>query len=142
MKPDQPAIDVAQLMERVRRNVEEKRKAGIYKDDGWAGSLRYGSGIAAPGDQLALLRTSARVDLEGEAIQSHRPVAGALIVALKRFSRYWVRKYTDPLFLRQGTFNSEAVNAVTALQREVEELKSELDRLKARLEEPERREKQ
>lgn len=124
-------VDVDQIMDRVRRTVEEKRRAGIYRDDDWTEAFHYGAAAPSGSDGFGLLRASARVELEGEPIRSHRPVAGALVMALKRFSRYWVRKYTDPLFLRQGTFNTETVNAVAALRREVEELREEVARLKS-----------
>lgn len=127
-------VNVEELMARVRSAVEEKRRAGIYRDDDWPGGNQFYPGPTSGDDHLALLRSAARVDLEGEPIQSHRPLAGLAVMALKRFSRYWVRKYTDSLFLRQSTFNAETVSALAALRREVDELRGEVARLKAQVE--------
>ena len=127
-------VNVEELMARVRSAVEEKRRAGIYRDDDWPCDSQFHPGPSAGDDQLALLRSAARVDLEGEPIQSHRPLAGLVVMTLKRFSRYWVRKYTDSLFLRQSTFNAETVSALANLRREVDELRAEVTRLKAQVE--------
>ncbi len=130
-EPEAEPVDVEALMERVRRAVEEKRRAGVYREDDWPSDLHYGAPAQPGRDGLGLLRAAARVDLDGEAIRSHRPFSGAVVMAIKRFTRYWVRKYTDPLFLRQAAFNAESVNALAALKSEVEELREEVARLKA-----------
>jgi hypothetical protein len=74
------------------------------------------------------------IDLKGEPIRSHRPVLGIAIKSFKKFTRYWVRKYTDALFLRQNWFNQESVAATDLLIRHVEELEQKVDDLNRRLE--------
>lgn len=136
--------DVEALMVGIRARAEEKRRRGIYRDEDWLPWSSGGSGgpgpgggggLSAPGasspERLAALRASARVDLDGEAIASHRALTGRLLVFLKRASRWWVRKYTDILFLRQGAFNAEAAAAVADLRAEIDALKAEVAGLRA-----------
>lgn len=128
-------IDIEQLMSEIRRNVAEKRKAGIYTDEGlppWTGFLRPGDVPFSLDDQIRLLEAMARPPLDGDPISSHRPVYGSLIVAAKRFFRYWTRKYTDGMFLRQQQFNGEAVATIRTLRKQVDELRAEVEELRAR----------
>ncbi len=131
--PAGEGVNVEDLMARVRKAVEEKKRMGIYRDDEWCVELPHGTVPQAGTDSLTLLRSSAHVDLDGEPIQSHRALTGTVVMAVKRFTRYWVRKYTDPLFLRQSAFNAESVNTLASLRREVDELRSEVNRLKNQL---------
>lgn len=126
------ALDVEQIMAEIRQAVEEKRRAGIYDTElpQLAGFLRPGSSELGLDDQINLLAACAQMDLEGEPISSHRPVTGAIIVGFKRFFRFWTRKYTDGLFLRQSHFNTEAVSTIRDLRREVENLRREVAELR------------
>jgi hypothetical protein len=128
--------DVAALMHEIRRRVAEKRRAGLYADD----QLPAGLTAATPGTtagsalsperHISAMRGAAQVDLAGEPIRSHRPVTGAFIKTWKRFTRFWIRRYTDPLFLRQSYFNAEATAAAEALLREIRQLRHELEALR------------
>jgi hypothetical protein len=128
-----PSINVEEIMAQVRRNVASKKKANIYKDEPWlppGGQLHASDGAFGVDDHLVLLRSAGRLDLEGEAVKSHRPFAGMFIKAAKKFSRFWVRKYTDVLFLRQSYFNAEAIAVLTAMKKRIEELEAEVERLR------------
>ncbi|MBN1478237.1 hypothetical protein JXA47_15890, partial [Candidatus Sumerlaeota bacterium] len=78
-------------------------------------------------ERLALLTTYARPLLEGEAISSHRPIVGRLVVAWKRFTRFWIRRYTDTIFLRQQMFNEEVSHLLQELTEEVRALREEIE---------------
>ena len=69
------------------------------------------------------MEAAARVDLEGEPITSHRPVTGSIIKFVKRQTRFWIRKYTDPILLRQTMFNVELLKTVRELRTELDELR-------------------
>ncbi|MBX7246457.1 MAG: hypothetical protein K1X53_13250 [Candidatus Sumerlaeaceae bacterium] len=132
---DEP-LDVAAIMAQIRRQVAEKKRTGIYPDD--PGPVRSRPALPDFGAQQPFevhyeaMRSAAHIDLAGEPISSHRPVTGNFIVAVKRFTRFWIRRYTDSLFMRQSYFNAEAANTIAALRREIEDLRAELDAVKAK----------
>lgn len=133
--PAQPP-DVAAIMNEIRRRVAEKRRAGLYNEPPLPAAMAAAappadSGTAlSPERHISAMRGAAHADLEGEPIRSHRPVTGPFIKAWKRFTRFWIRRYTDALFLRQSYFNSEATAAAEALLREVRELRREIEALR------------
>ncbi|MGB9692196.1 MAG: hypothetical protein ACPL7D_08505 [Candidatus Sumerlaeaceae bacterium] len=127
-------LDVEQLMAEVRALVQEKRASKLY-DEPATGSMQARSSFGAEwvtsvGEELDLLRAAARLALEGEPIRSHRPRIGRLIIAWKKFVRFWVRKYTDAIFLRQSFFNTKVVATLERLEQRVERLENELDLLR------------
>ena len=127
-------IDTEQLMREVRAKVAEKRRANIYGDEAfepWAAFVQPGDPGLAMEHRLAYLEGCGKIDLTGEAIKSHRPILGRFLIAIKKFTRYWVRKYTDALFMRQAHFNSEAAGALKAMNEEVQFLRREVEELRA-----------
>jgi hypothetical protein len=119
------AIDVAAIMETIRKRIAQKQQAGLYR-----GLPRLALDAPPPPgavrraeERLALVKMCARQSLEGEPISSHRPFVGSVLVAWKRFTRFWVRRYTDPLFLRQQMFNEEVAALLEELTAEVKALR-------------------
>jgi hypothetical protein len=120
-------VDVRQIMAQIRQRVEQQRNANAYPPDVWAVSsrpVRPSSMAGSLAEHLSSMQQAATVDVLGEPIRSHRPVAGFFIKMFKKFTRYWVRKYTDSLFLRQSYFNAETVAAMEAMRQEIEELRA------------------
>jgi hypothetical protein len=132
-------LDVSEIMREVRELARSRAAAGgdDYHEPMAAGTpARSGFGaewVTTVGEQLDLLRAAARLQLEGDPIRSHRPRLGRVIVAWKKFVRYWVRKYTDALFLRQSFFNSQVVGALEQLQQRVDALEDEVAALREAL---------
>ena len=131
------AINVEDLMARIRGSIEEKKESRIYRQDAL---LAQGVGLLRPGesnknlrDHLGLLKHLAPLDLEGDPIVSHRALTGRAIRWAKKLTRFWVRKYTDGLFARQSHFNAELVEALAELNRQIEEQKAENQRLREQL---------
>lgn len=127
----EPEVDISALMDEVRQSVREKKAAGIYRDEDIA--LPPDFRIFLPpdeNDRFALLRAIGHLDLEGDPITSHRPVVGTVVKGTKRTVRYWVRKYTDGVFLRQNQFNAGVVQEMEQLRRKVDDLTEELEKLK------------
>lgn len=87
--------------------------------------------VTTAGEQMDLLRAVARLDLQGEEYRSHRPWLGPFIVAWKKFVRFWVRKYTDGIFLRQSFFNTQVLSALDNIQQRLDSLEEEVERLRA-----------
>jgi hypothetical protein len=115
------AIDARAIMETVRRRVAEKQRAGVYRGlPRLALQTPPPPGAARRADErLALVQMWARQSLEGEPISSHRPIVGRFVVAWKRFTRFWIRRYTDSLFLRQQMFNEEVAALLQELSEEI-----------------------
>lgn len=124
-----PAIDVQAIMAEIRQRIAEKQQAGLYR-----GLPRLALDTPPPPgavrrmeERLALLRAYARPSLEGEPIASHRPVVGRLVVAWKKFTRFWVRRYTDTVFLRQQMFNEEVASLLEEAMAELRSLREQIE---------------
>ncbi len=133
-----PAINVEDIMSRIRQSIAEKKRARLIRYDAFlaqgADPLPLSDSTRNLADHLALLQMAGRMDLEGEPIVSHRPIAGVLITLAKRISRFWIRKYTDGVLAKQNYFNSEAVRLLSEMNRRIEALESETARLRAEIE--------
>ena len=126
-------IDVEELKERIRKSIEEKKKSQVYIEEPWMlqdisqPQLRLDMKRAS--DTLAMLKIAGRLDLEGEPISSHRMFSGHFIKFMKRSTRFWIRKYTDAIFFKQNHFNLEIVNVISQMNEQIQDLKSENERL-------------
>ena len=128
------AIDVDDLMARIRKSIAEKKKSRVYRQDALLSQgidvLQLNQVNKGLADHLALLKYAARIDLEGEQISSHRPLMGIVIKWAKRLTRFWIRKYTDSIFTKQNHFNAEVISVLSELNHQLEELKAENERLR------------
>mgnify|MGYP000856281241 FL=1 len=128
-------IDVAAVMNEVRRRVAQKRTEGIYPPEE----------KSVPEVQLAVenspayedvmwrietMRSIARLNLDGEPILSHRPILGYFLIRWKKFMRFWTRRYTDSLFLQQSRYNTESSATIASLLEEINQLRAEVNALK------------
>ncbi|MBN1515320.1 hypothetical protein JXA32_02000 [Candidatus Sumerlaeota bacterium] len=131
------AINVDDLMERIRTSIDNKKKSQIYIEEPWMMQditrPHTGMGTQRTADMLAMLRIAGRLDLEGEKITSHRRLWGSLIVALKRITRFWVRRYTDAIFFKQNHFNLQIVDVLAQMNQQLNEVKQENEQLKAHI---------
>lgn len=128
-------FDVERIMAEVRQLVEKRKQERIYEEpkSAEARSTFGAEWVTTVGEQLDLLRAAARLELQGDPIRSHRQFTGRFIVAWKKFVRFWVRKYTDAIFLRQSFFNSQVVAAVEKLEQRIDALEDEVALLRAQL---------
>ncbi|MCX7626235.1 MAG: hypothetical protein N2Z21_08505 [Candidatus Sumerlaeaceae bacterium] len=135
-------FDVERIMAEVRQLVAQRKQERIYEEPKSAEArCAFGAEwVTSVGEQLDLLRAAARLELQGDPIRSHRPFSGRFIVAWKKFVRFWVRKYTDAIFLRQSFFNSQVVAAVEKLEQRIDALEDEVALLRAQLNEVTREE--
>jgi len=130
-------LDVQSIMRRIRESIEAKRASGLLRDEPWLsqrldianlpGSARRNA------DRLALLQMAGRLELEGDPIRSHRPLLGPVINLVKRVSRFWIRKYTDQIFIRQAHYNAELLDILSDLVRENQRMEKRLSVLEKRL---------
>ena len=130
-------LDVDEIMQEVRELARSKGHV-VEREDvlGGASEARSNFGaewVTTVGEQLDLLRAAAQLELRGEPIRSHRPFLGRFIIAWKKFVRFWVRKYTDAIFLRQSFFNSQVVGALDQLRQRIDVLEEEVAALRKQL---------
>lgn len=123
------AIDSKEVMAELRRRIQEKQDAGLYE-----GVPRLALDAPPPlgakrrfEESIAVLEMYARHDLVGPPIRSHRPSTGWFVVKWKKFVRFWVRRYTDQIFIQQHLFNEEAIALMRDMHREIQALRSQLD---------------
>lgn len=128
-------LSVDEIMEAVRKNVRRKKAQGVYSDDDIqeVAGARLQSGTAEDTDevvrQVRLLRRD--YDFTSAArITSHRPVWGAVIVAVKKLGVSAAGFLAKPMLERQVSFNFHLIDAIELLAGEVKALKAENARLK------------
>ncbi len=134
MERDEKKVTSEELMKEVRQRVEQKIEDGTYskRPPQFPETLPYSmlrKQKTESDEAYNMLHTHAEIPLEGAPIHSHRKVAGWLIVGIKKFFRYWTRKYTDWLFARQINFNYQVADMLTGLKDRIARLEEKIDEL-------------
>ena len=138
-------LNVVEVMARIRSDIADERKSPACHNDSLLSQgtdlLRLDGSCATIAERLLSLQHLARTDLQGEPIVSRRPIVGFLIKLAKRISRWCIRKYTDGLFARQSNLNAELVSVLSEMNRQIEQLRAEIERLKKERQSPPESEK-
>lgn len=134
-------IDVKQLMETIRKNIERKKREGIITDEklAEAEALKIGSN-PDKSDFIKSYITTARIisDIDIEHYKFgippflNKPVLGHMVLAFKKFIRRFLRFHTRGIFNQQVDFNRHMVQLVEALYNQVEELTEEIEKLRGK----------
>jgi hypothetical protein len=129
-------VDVAAVMEEIRRTVEAKKAAGAYDDPRIARAERLNVDRLKDEDAfvdfyLESLHHIFLVDINDFPIRTHRGILGAPIVLLKKTIWKLLKFYTYRLFTQQNQINGQMVGAVDGLNRKVNR---RLERIEERLE--------
>lgn len=125
-----------ELLARARAAVEEKTRRGVYSIDlrmrlAEPLDVRPDPSFAAGPAWNEALRTA---DVSADPpIVSTRPVVGALIRALKRAVSRSLRWYVGPVAAQVTSHNRAVVEVLDAHNREIVELRREVDRLRRRV---------
>ncbi len=126
--------DVKEIIKDIKNRIEEKKKAGIYINEPELEQnnkvFNHNFSSLCIDEKIEILNFLSSIDLEGEKITSHRPVLGLFIKSVKKFFRFWTRKYTDTIFSKQSQFNSETVELLTKISNDLEMLKKEMENIK------------
>ena len=135
-------VDVAAIMDEIRRTVERKRAAGAYDDERIARAERLNIERLKDEDAfvdfyLESLHHIFQVDINDFPIRTHRGWLGVPIVVLKKTIWNLLRFYTYRLFTQQNQINGQMVGAVDGLNRKVnrrlEKIEERLTRIEAAL---------
>jgi len=132
-----PAINVEEIMGRIRHTIAEKKKSRVCRQDAL---LSQGTDLfrldtsKSVTSRLALLNFTASLNLEGQPIVSHRPLVGFAIRFAKQLWRRMTRTYTDAIFAEQSRFNAEMTTAVSDLHQQLQEQRAENQRLRELIE--------
>lgn len=134
-------INVEDIMKEIRSTIAQKKKMGIYSEDEIeeVSKLKletYADSAEIDTMLLTYLRDENRMwnISSSYRIQSHRGIAGQLIVMVKRLVRPFVRLYTDHIVERQAQLNLYTVHILHNLVREITRLGIENTQLRHRLE--------
>jgi len=139
-------IDVADIMERIRSRIAEKRKSGIYTEEGIAELadakiMEFAEEADIDSILLERLRSpdhSWNIS-PSYVITTHRTGSKAkLIVMLKKFVRPFVRLYTDHIIGRQAQINQYFAHIIHNIVRETTRSQIRQDAMQARLDRLER----
>ncbi|MBN1878492.1 hypothetical protein JW823_00095 [bacterium] len=139
-------IDVQKIMEQIRERIAQKRKAGVYTDEGIAELcdariMQYAEEAEIDSVLLERLRSpdnSWNIS-PSYVIMTHRSgVSAKTIVWIKKLVRPFIRLYTDHIIGRQAQINLYFAHLVHNLVREVTRQQISHDALTARIERLER----
>lgn len=132
MNEKKSKIRTEDLIATIKENIKAKQASGEYKSQPPVFPEVLPFSIMHlnnehPGERYGNLYRQAELPLEGNPIQSHRKFLGWIIVALKKYSRFWTRKYTDGLFAQQTNYNYKVADILADLERRIEHLEERLE---------------
>ncbi len=129
-----PGIDVKNIMTEIKSRIAAKQKNGTYlKGDDVVQLEEIENKLKDVGDlskKLIRLHSLSSLDLEGDPIVSHRKVWGPVIKFFKKTTRFWTRKYTDPIFFKQNNLNVNIVDCLMDLSIRLNQIEKEINILK------------
>jgi len=139
-------IDVAEIMERIRERIAEKRKSGVYTEEGIAELtdakiMEFAEEADIDSVLLERLRSpdhSWNIS-SSYVITTHRTGPKAkMIVMLKKLVRPFIRLYTDQIIGRQAQINQYFAHIIHNIVRETTRSQIRQDAMQARVDRLER----
>ena len=138
MADEQDKLTTDSLMKGIRNEIQ----AGIERGDYSSNPPRFPevlphSMIRAQkydaGEEFKNLEDLADLPVEGLPIHSHRKFLGWLIIGVKKFFRYWTRKYSDAVFARQTNFNLRVTDILFSMKERIEYLERRQEELEKKI---------
>lgn len=136
---DGKEIDVEEIMRKIRENIRERKRSGIFSEIN-AGDFQQGplneASLSGSNIQRDLEYLNSNWDIQNNSyfISSHRPVVGKILVTGRDLVHGEVRRYVDPVFWKQTEFNgstarlfNDAAGKFVYFSNRIEQLKSETD---------------
>ncbi len=132
-------INVEELMEEIRANIEKKKREGILSSEKLAEAekLKIGDTPEHADFTRHYIKTAevlCNIDIEhykfGIPPFLNRPILGHIVLAVKEFIRRFLRFHTRGVFNQQIDFNRHIVQLVKGLYDRIVELEKEISILK------------
>ncbi|HEY3361933.1 MAG TPA: methionine biosynthesis protein MetW [Methanosarcina sp.] len=130
-------VNVEQIMEKIRENIDKRKKEGIYKEnEPEIMSEMFSAASPIKRDIPEGLEFINCCDIFNESytISSHRPITGKFLVKGRKMVHGEVRRYVDPVFQKQREFNFGVADVVKDLKTESQYLKADVENLNTDLE--------
>jgi hypothetical protein len=130
-------VNVEKIMEKIRENIDKRKKEGIYKEnEPEIMSETFSAASPIKKDIPEGLEFINYCDIFNESytISSHRPITGKFLVEGRKMVHGEVRRYVDPVFQKQREFNFGVADAVKDLKTESQYLKTDVENLNTDLE--------
>ncbi len=125
-------IDVEKIMEKIRENIDTRKKDGIYtENEPEIMSETFSAVSPIKRDIPEGLEFINYCDISNESytISSHRPVTGKFLIEGRKMVHGEVRRYVDPVFQKQKEFNFGVADVVKDLKTESQYLKTNVENL-------------
>lgn len=138
-----PGVNVAEIVARIRGEVERKTAEGAYRDARIALAERLNPAAFCGADgflpfYFQCLRDSLFVDINDFEIRERRPVVGRMLVALKRVIWKLLKFYTYRLWSQQNQINGMMLTALEGLDEQLRRKTADLEARLAALEKADR----
>ena len=127
------AINVTEIMEKIKQRVKEKREAGLYDKYNLSKASRLGIDEIQSEEEfleyyLKLIEETADVDISDFEIVSKGGLQGRFIVGVKTIIWKLLKFYTYRLFSQQKEFNAQAVNTIMSLNKKIDKLSEKISK--------------
>ena len=127
------AINVTEIMEKLKRRVKEKREAGLYDKYNLSKASRLGIDEIQSEEEfleyyLKLIEETSDVDISDFEIVSKGGLPGRFIVGLKTVIWKLLKFYTYRLFSQQKEFNAQVVNTIMSLNKKIDKLSEKISK--------------
>ena len=127
------AINVTEIMEKLKQRVKEKREAGLYDKYNLSKASRLGIDEIQSEEEfleyyLKLIEETADVDISDFEIVSKGGLQGRFIVGVKTIIWKLLKFYTYRLFSQQKEFNAQAVNTIMSLNKKIDKLSEKISK--------------
>ncbi len=126
-------VDVEEIMRRIRENIRRRREAGLdpEKMDQTPGDVS----CCAEDLQRDLDYINSNWDIENNSyyISSHRCITGKFLVTGRELVHGEVRRYVDPVIVKQKEFNGSTVRILNEITRKIDEITQKTTELDERI---------
>ena len=115
-------IDVEEIMRRIRENIRKRKEAGAYPEE--MNQTPGDVSCCAEDLQRDLDYINSNWDIENNSyyISSHRRVTGKFLVTGRELVHGEVRRYVDPVIVKQKEFNGSTVRILNEITRKIDEI--------------------
>ena len=128
---DSGSVDVKEIMDTIRKRVDEKKAAGVYDQYNLAGITKLEIAEVKSDEDflnyyLKVMQKSYELDIGEFEIPSKGGLLGKPAVWLKKTIWFFLKFYTYRMFTQQREFNLQVVNTLKGLNRKIDKQHREI----------------